>query len=124
MNNAIAILQIAAPGSTSLILQSNPNGNLEWHFSPRSGENSFGNFRYETVPVARIIFYDNRRRVVMMLYGVPVRPQNAFPFRMEDQRNNLSGELDVMGENLPLRVNTYTWSVRQAIPSGHVQTAR
>ena len=128
MGNARVILQINTPGNLSLILQEIHSGHFQWHFTVGSGQNGLGIFRYIPIPTSHIVFYDNRSRVVMRLYGVPSRPQDVFPFLLEDQGNiyspALSGELDVIGENLPLRVNTYTWSVWQVIPSSNFQTAQ
>jgi len=124
MNNSRAILQITPSENLTLTLQENTNGRMEWHLTIGSGSNNFGTFSYVTIPTPRIFCYDNRSRVVMILHGVPSRPQTAFPFLMADQPpQNVSGELDVMGENMPLRMSTYNWSVRQVIPSGCVQAA-
>ena len=125
MNNSIAILQINPSENLALILQENPNGRMEWHFTRGSGSNGLGTFNYVATPAPHINCYDNRSQVVMILYGVPSRPQGAFPFLMADQPpNNVSGELDVMGENMPLQVSTYNWSVQQVVPSAIIQTAR
>ena len=125
MNNSTAILEIAQTEGLRLVLQENPNGRMEWHLTHGNAPNNSGIFNYVTIPVARITCYDNRSRIVMILHGVPSRPQAAFPFLLADQVPPCaSGELDVMGENMPLRASTYNWSVQQVVPSARIQTAR